>query len=118
MFGPWFADFAVGYLAQADRYMVCVPYRRATLATACRFIGFGEGCLPIDRDPGITPPLYSCYHENLFSRDPEIIDFWGLGGPETTPKGGALRAPPFGVVWGVPGAVQTPNIDDFWVPEK
>ncbi len=31
------------------------------------------------------------------------------GAPETTPKGGALRAPPFGVVSGAPGAVQTPN---------
>ncbi len=38
--------------------------------------------------------------------------------PETTPKGGALRAPPFGVVSGAHGAVQTPKIDDFWVPEK
>jgi hypothetical protein len=32
-----------------------------------------------------------------FCRDPEIID---LG------------------VWKAPGAVQTPKIDDFWVPEK
>jgi hypothetical protein len=35
--------------------------------------------------------------------------------PETTPKSGALRAPPFGEVSGSPGAVQTPKIYDFWV---
>ncbi len=38
--------------------------------------------------------------------------------PETTPKGGARRAPPFGVVCGPPGAVQTPKINNVWVPEK
>ncbi len=31
------------------------------------------------------------------------------GAPETTPKGGALRALPFEVVSGAPGAVQTPK---------
>ncbi len=40
------------------------------------------------------------------------------GAPETTPKGGALRAPPSGEVSGAPGAVQTLKIDDFWVPEE
>ncbi len=40
------------------------------------------------------------------------------GAAQTTPKGGALRAPPFGVVSGAPRAVQTPKIYDFWVPEK
>ncbi len=47
---------------------------------------------------------------------------WGVWtapeAPETTPKGGALRAPPFGVVSGDRGAAQTPKIDDLWVPEK
>ncbi len=36
----------------------------------------------------------------------------GPGAPETTPKGGALRAPPLGKVSGAPGAIQTPKIDD------
>ncbi len=40
------------------------------------------------------------------------------GTPETTPKGGAGSAKPFGVVSGAAGAVQTPTIDDVWVPEK
>ncbi len=40
------------------------------------------------------------------------------GVPENTTKGGARSAPPFGVVSGAPGAVQTTNIDDFWVPEE
>ncbi len=39
----------------------------------------------------------------------------GPGTPESTPKGEALRAPPFGVVSGATGAVQTCKIDDFWV---
>ncbi len=59
--------------------------------------------------------------KNVFFLDPELIDFWGLDGPgvpEPIPKGGALRAPPSGVVSGALGAVQTPNIDDFWVPEN
>ncbi len=36
------------------------------------------------------------------------------GAPVTTPKGGALRAPPVGGVSGAPGA----KIVDLWVPEK
>ncbi len=40
------------------------------------------------------------------------------GAPENMPKGGALRAPPFGVVSGALGAVQTPKVDDLWDPEK
>ncbi len=36
------------------------------------------------------------------------------GAPETTPKGGARSTSLFGMVSGAPGAVQTPNIDDFW----
>ncbi len=40
------------------------------------------------------------------------------GAPETTPKGGALCAPLFGMASGAPGAVQTPKIKDFWVQEK
>ncbi len=47
-----------------------------------------------------------------------IFGIWtALGAPETTPKGGALRAPPVGGVSGAPGAEKTPNIDNFWVPE-
>ncbi len=47
-----------------------------------------------------------------------ILGVWTApGAPEATPKGGALRAPPFGVVYGAPGAVQTPKTNDFWVPE-
>ena len=38
--------------------------------------------------------------------------------PETTPKGGALCAPPFGMVTGAPRAVQTPKVYDFWVQGK
>ncbi len=67
----------------------------------------------------ITPTSYLYNDENLFSLDPEIIDFWGLdgpGGPETNPTGGALPASRFGVVSGAPGAVQTSKIDDSWVP--
>jgi hypothetical protein len=46
-----------------------------------------------------------------------IVEVWTApGGPETLPKGGARGAPPFGRVSGPPGAVQTPKIDDFWVP--
>jgi hypothetical protein len=40
------------------------------------------------------------------------------GAPETTPKGGALRAPPYGVVSEAPGVAQTPKIDDFRVQGK
>jgi hypothetical protein len=50
--------------------------------------------------------------------DPEILYFWGLEGPRalgTLPKGGALRAPPFGMVSVAPGAVQTSKIDDLRV---
>ncbi len=46
-----------------------------------------------------------------------ILGVWkDPGDPETTPKGGARSAPPFGVASGAPGAVQTPKIDDFWAP--
>ncbi len=54
-------------------------------------------------------------------QDPEIIDLgvWAdLGAPETIPKSGALRAPPCEVVSGAPGAVQTPQVIDFWLPEQ
>ncbi len=40
------------------------------------------------------------------------------GAQGTTPKGGARSSPPFGVVAEAPGAVQTPKIADFWVPEE
>ncbi len=86
----------------------------------------------LDQHPksqGLTPTSYQYNHENLFSRDPEIIEFWdpeiiefwgldGSGAPETIPKGGALSAPPFGRVCGAPGALQTPEMDEFWVPGK
>ncbi len=58
----------------------------------------------------LSPTSYSYNHEKIYSRDPEIIDF----GVWTAPG----AAPPFGVVSGATGAVQTPRIDDFWVPEK
>ncbi len=41
---------------------------------------------------------YDHDHENLFVRDPKTIDL--------------------GVLPGAPGAVQTPQIDVFWVPDK
>ncbi len=48
-----------------------------------------------------------------------VLGVWTAPGvPETTPKGGALGAPPFEVVSGAPGAVQTSKIYDFWVQEK
>ncbi len=40
------------------------------------------------------------------------------GAPEPTPKGWALRAPPFGVVSRGPRGRPDPQIDDFWVPQK
>jgi hypothetical protein len=47
-----------------------------------------------------------------------IFGVWTApGAPETAPKGGVRSAPPFGMVSGARGAVQTPKIDDFWVPE-
>ena len=46
-----------------------------------------------------------------------MLGVWPAPGtPETAPKGGARSAPPFGMVSGAPGAVQSPNIDAFWVP--
>jgi hypothetical protein len=48
-----------------------------------------------------------------------ILEVWTApGAPETTPKGQARRAPPFGGVSGAPRAAQTPKINDLWVPEK
>ncbi len=48
-----------------------------------------------------------------------IFGVWTApGAPEVTPKGVALGAPPFGVVSGAPGAVQTPKIYDFSNSEK
>ncbi len=45
-----------------------------------------------------------------------MLEVWTApGASETTQQGGAL---PFGVLSGAPGAVQTPKVDDFWVPEK
>ncbi len=40
------------------------------------------------------------------------------GGPRNHSKGRGALALPFGVIYGAPGAVQTPKIDDFWVKEK
>jgi hypothetical protein len=60
--------------------------------------------------------MKACFSETKKS---SILGVWTApGAPKTTPKGGVGRAPPAGVVSGAPGAVQTPNIDDFWVPEK
>ena len=48
-----------------------------------------------------------------------IFGIWRApGATETIPKGGGLRPPPLGTVFGAPGAVQTSKIDDFWVPEN
>ena len=47
-----------------------------------------------------------------------FLGVWtALGAPETNPDGGARGAPPFGVVSGAPGAVQTAAIDDVRLPE-
>ena len=60
-----------------------------------------------------------CLHvgfEYMVLGRPEIVDCWGLGGPggpRTILEGGGLRPPPFGMVFGAPGAVQTPKIDAF-----
>ena len=56
-----------------------------------------------------NPSSYSYIHENPFLPGPRNHRCWGSGRPG--------RAPPFGVVSGAPGAVQSPNIDDFWDPE-
>ena len=43
-----------------------------------------------------------------------ILGVWAaLGAPETLPKGGELRPPPFARVSGAPGAAQTPKMTDF-----
>ncbi len=48
-----------------------------------------------------------------------IFEVWRApGAPETTPKGGARSAPPFGRVFGAPGAVQTSKSYVLWVPGK
>ena len=69
----------------------------------------------------LTPTSYQYNHENFFSWIHKS-SIWGActapGAPETTPKGGALRAPSFEVVSGAPGAVQTPKIDNIWAPAK
>ena len=66
------------------------------------FIGLRWAC--ISQTP-VTPTLYHHNHENPCCRDPETIDLWALDGP----NGGARSAPPFGVVSGAPGAIQTPK---------
>ncbi len=46
----------------------------------------------------------------------QISGVWKApGAPETLPKGGARSPPPLGRVSGALRAVQTPNMDDFWV---
>ncbi len=53
------------------------------------------------------------------TQKPSIVGVWTApGAPDTTPKGGARSALPFGVVSRIPGAAQTPQIDDFWVLEE
>ncbi len=74
-----------------------------------------------DALPKSTPTSCQYNHEDLFpgTQQASILGVWTApGAPETTPKGGARSAPPFGVVYGAPGAVQTPKIYDLWVPEK
>ncbi len=43
--------------------------------------GYGGREPPKEPHPTLTPTLYQYNHENLFFRDTEIIDFWGLDGP-------------------------------------
>ncbi len=48
-----------------------------------------------------------------------ILRVWTApGASETTPKGGALRAPPCGVIYWAPGIVQTPKIRRCLGPGK
>ena len=55
--------------------------------------------------------------ELLKGRRSIILGVWAApGAPETLPKGGGLRPPPFARVPGAPGApraAQTPNVTDF-----
>ena len=52
-------------------------------------------------------------------RQSTILGVWAApAAQKTIPKGGGLRPPLLGSVFGSPGAVQIPNIDDFWVPGK
>ncbi len=79
----------------------------------------GAFCTIFRAGPVSTNPYFTSYeynHENIFFRDPEIIVCFILtvwtapGAPETTLKGGARRAPPFGVVSVAPrGRPDPPN---------
>ncbi len=62
------------------------------------------------------PPSLSWVLNSWFLGRPEIVDFGGLGGPaalKTIPEGRGLRPPPFGMVFGAAGAVQTHKILKF-----
>ncbi len=50
------------------------------------------------------------------TQESSILGVWtASGAPKTIPKGGVRSPPPFGMVSGAPGAIQTRKIDDFWV---
>ncbi len=75
----------------------------------------------MDHGPSVGPLRIDIIMKTYFFWNPEIINSGGLdgpGAPETTPKGRVLRTPPFGMISGAPGAVQTSRIEDFWVPEQ
>ncbi len=64
---------------------------------------------------GVTPTSYQHNHENLFFRDPEIIDFGGLDGPggprKHSKRRGASRPAFWSCFWG-PRGCPDPKIND------
>ena len=89
-----------------------------TTSTACRRLRPERRCLrrrPARRRGGQTVAVL--WHENFnFFKDRKsaILGVWAApGAPETLPKGGGLRPPPFGRVSGALGAAQTPNMADL-----
>ena len=79
------------------------------------------GCLPVGayRGPGVQlAGLRGCTLGKKFKfvKGPKSV-IWGVwaapGAPETFPKGGGLRPPPFARVSGAIGAAQTPKMTDF-----
>ena len=64
--------------------------------------------------PGHTQTLAANCNIYLRGRKSVILGVWAApGAPETLPKGGGLRPPPFGRVSGAPGAAQTPKMADL-----
>ncbi len=75
----------------------------------------------------VAPPptsLHFCtlgflIHGVWAGRKSSIFGVWAApAAPKTIPKGGGLRPPPFGMVFGASGAAQTPNIDDSRPAQK